>query len=678
LATADQPAPSARARIWPLTRRWTALVLLFVAVFVGLRLVQAVQARPEPTTVTTASVVVIGVTGRFQLTATDRAVLDAHRLNVQVAAVSVRPRYIGDCAAAGWATLGAGRRTAVSGLCDPQVQQQRVSDWPQRLAAAAANHGDARLGTLAGSVPVCVAAVGPGAALAAARPDGTLAHYETVQRFLTEGLTTPCPITVVDAGADADPIIDTLLDRPDTTIIVTGIGPAAQSSNPGLQALYFVPVTPAGWLTSASTRRDGVVNLTDLTRSLIDFGRSGSGTALTVPVDGASFQVRPGPVTGAAAEQHLEAVAALSQAVLRSDLVLGVGGALLLGVATVSAMARRFATARVVAAFATVVPASMMLTGAVPWSQASLPATMLSLAVAGWGVVLTVVVLAVARRIKAPVAVVGAAVTVFAFSVDAALGAVMQPGSMLNSRPVNGGRWYGFGNVTFAVYATATFVLVGYLVYRLRLAGQRRAGLVAAVVVGFFVVLCEGWPSMGADFGGVIALTPAVLWLVLALSDSAVTWRKLALAGALAVLVVAAISWLDWRRGPARSHLGGFVQRVLDGDAQDIVIRKAAAADQSLLTPAGIGTLIVGVAVWILLFRRLLPSASGDFGTIRPVAIAALGVAILGTLVNDGGVTVWYTSTAAFTITIAALLIDRAHTTERGSDRRGCMRSREN
>lgn len=678
MATADQPAPSARDRIWPLTRRWTALVLLFGAVFVGLRLVQAVQARPEPTTVTTASVVVIGVTGRFQLTATDRAVLDAHHLNVQVAAVSVRPRYIGDCAAAGWATLGAGRRTAVSGLCDPQVQQQRVSDWPQRLAAAAANHGDVRLGTLAGSVPVCVAAVGPGAALAAARPDGTLAHYETVQRFLTEGLTTPCPITVVDAGADADPIIDTLLDRPDTTIIVTGIGPAAQSSNPGLQALYFVPVTPAGWLTSASTRRDGVVNLTDLTRSLIDFGRSGSGTALTVPVDGAPFQVRPGPVTGAVAEQHLEAVAALSEAVLRSDLVLGVGGAILLGVATVSAMARRFATARVVAAFATVVPASMMLTGAVPWSQTSLPATMLSLAVAGWGVVLTVVVLAVGRRIKAPVAVVGAAVTVFAFSVDAALGAVMQPGSMLNSRPVNGGRWYGFGNVTFAVYATATLVLVGYLVYRLRLAGRRRAGLVAAVVVGFFVVLCEGWPSMGADFGGVIALTPAVLWLVLALSDSAVTWRKLALAGALAVLVVAAISWLDWRRGAARSHLGGFVQRVLDGDAQDIVIRKAAAAGQSLLTPAGIGTLIVGVAVWLLLFRRLLPPASDDFGTIRPVAIAALGVAILGTLVNDGGVTVWYTSTAAFTITIAALLIDRAHTTERSSDQRGRMRSREN
>ena len=67
-----------------------------------------------------------------------------------------------------------------------------------------------------------------------------------------------------------------------------------------------------------------------------------------------------------------------------------------------------------------------------------------------------------------PFAVVAAAVTVAAFTVDAALGGVMEPGSMLNSRPVNGGRWYGFGNVTFAVYAAATLVLVGYLAHRLR------------------------------------------------------------------------------------------------------------------------------------------------------------------------------------------------------------------
>ena len=114
---------------------------------------------------------------------------------------------------------------------------------------------------------------------------------------------------------------------------------------------------------------------------------------------------------------------------------------------------------------------------------------------------------------------------------------------MLNSRPVNGGRWYGFGNVTFAVYAAATLVLVGYLAHRLRTTGHRRAALVSVVVIGFGVVLCEGWPSMGADFGGVIALTPPLLWLLLVLADIPITWPKLiAIAGSALALVVAGLA----------------------------------------------------------------------------------------------------------------------------------------
>ena len=45
------------------------------------------------------------------------------------------------------------------------------------------------------------------------------------------------------------------------------------------------------------------------------------------------------------------------------------------------------------------------------------------------------------------------------------------------------------------------------------------------------MVICEGWPTMGADFGGVIALTPAVLWLLLRLSGVRITWPKCWLIG---------------------------------------------------------------------------------------------------------------------------------------------------
>jgi hypothetical protein len=90
----------------------------------------------------------------------------------------------------------------------------------------------------------------------------------------------------------------------------------------------------------------------------------------------------------------------------------------------------------------------MLLTGAVPWNATRWPVLVLLMTLTGWSIALTVAVFAGAKRLNVPFAVAGAAVTVTAFSVDAALGGVMEPGSMLNSRPVNGGRWYGFGNVS--------------------------------------------------------------------------------------------------------------------------------------------------------------------------------------------------------------------------------------
>ena len=74
--------------------------------FVGLRGLRALQPGPVVAAMPTGTVVVVGVTDRSSLTGSDRVLIDSHSSTVQFAAVSVRPRYIGDCAAAGWATLG--------------------------------------------------------------------------------------------------------------------------------------------------------------------------------------------------------------------------------------------------------------------------------------------------------------------------------------------------------------------------------------------------------------------------------------------------------------------------------------------------------------------------------------------------------------------------------------------
>ena len=118
----------------------------------------------------------------------------------------------------------------------------------------------------------------------------------------------------------------------------------------------------------------------------------------------------------------------------------------------------------------------------------------------------------------------------------------------------------------------------------------------------------------------------------------------------------------------------GFFQRVLDGDAFNIIIRKAVAATGSILNPLALGLVVAGVVAWVVLFRRLLPTLTTEFTTLHMVAVAALAVAILGTALNDGGITIWYTVTLTFTLTVAAFWTDpisHLNVTHRTAPQRG-------
>src|SRR5215212_11211112 len=266
----DEPPKSA----WPLSRGWTLVLSGLAVLFALLRGFYGLAAdSAEPSIMLTERVVVVGVTGRPQLTEADRTILTTHLESAQVGSMAARGRYVPDCAAASWTTLGAGRRAAVGGLCDPVVADGVVTDWAARQAAAAARNGDAQLGTLADSVSGCVAAVGPGAGLAAARPDGTIADYSTPQQFVDGGLDLRCPVTLIDAGGLSDRIIAGLARNDSVTLVVTGMGPAPGTLDRDLQVIYEVDTALPGWLTSASTRRQAIVTLTDLTRTLIDFSR---------------------------------------------------------------------------------------------------------------------------------------------------------------------------------------------------------------------------------------------------------------------------------------------------------------------------------------------------------------------------------------------------------------------
>ncbi|QDP98412.1 hypothetical protein FOE78_23135 [Microlunatus elymi] len=659
-------------RRFPLSVRAMLAVIALALIFALLRVISTLGEPPSSSAIYTSKLVVVGVTGRYQPDATDDKIISEHAGDVQTGAMSIRARNQGECAAAGWLTVGAGRRTGAGGLCTPSVTgsgaNARVDDWQARLKVAASNSGDARLGILAELSNGCVSAVGPGAALAAAKPDGSLQDYRTSDSFASNGYRLTCPLTLVDAGSRSDQVITALAGRKDVTVLVTGIGPDPGSHNQNLQLIYRLGTTLPGMMTSDTTRRHGIVTLIDLTRTLIDFSRGSAALPASAPVDGTLFQVDQQPVSTKIISDHLTMISNLS-AVAPIGYAAGAAiGVLMAALLTVFVATRRWRGVAIMVAGLTTLTASLMLTGSFPWAAQSHPAVALVITLCCWAVILPALALGLSRWLKIPIPIAAAGITMATFTVDAALGGVMQPGSLLNSRPVVGGRWYGFGNTTFGCYAAATLVVAGYLAHRFARTGRAKnirahqwMPVIAVLIIGGLAVACEGWPSMGADFGGVISLTPAVLFLALAVSGFKITWQRLAVIAVVAVVVVGIVSVLDWARGAGhRSHLGDFVQRVISGDAWPIIIRKAEASGATLIAPLGIAGVIIGVIIWVVIFRRLRHAITADlWSSYQVTAIAVLVTAIIGTLLNDAGISVFLTLTGPFAATTAGMLYYR-------------------
>jgi hypothetical protein len=64
--------------------------------------------------------------------------------------------------------------------------------------------------------------------------------------------------------------------------------------------------------------------------------------------------------------------------------------------------------------------------------------------------------------------------------------------------------------------------------------------------------------------------------------------------------------------------------------------------------------------LWIVIFKYVVSRISPDFTTARSALIAALIVAILGTVLNDGGISVWLTVTGEMTIVMSWFFLDWA------------------
>ncbi len=308
-------------------------------------------------------------------------------------------------------------------------------------------------------------------------------------------------------------------------------------------------------------------------------------------------------------------------------------------------------------------PVAATLANLVPWWRTGSPGWAVTGVVVLWIAVLTAVALLppVRRRLLGPMAVV-AGTTALVLVADVVTGATLQLSAPLGVSTVVGARFYGFNNTSFAVFAAAVLLAAAGAADPLVRSGRRRTAALVVAGIGLVAAVVNGTPGLGSDFGGPPALLPGFAVLALAAAGIRLTWQRavVVLGGTGAAML--AFLLVDWLRPPEdRTHLGRFVDTVLDGGLGDVVGRKLAQNVANLggtwLTLLAVG----GIAlVVVVLLRPLRQAASapdgGAYGwlssgepltalataapMLRPVVWALAVTLGIGFLVNDSGIVI--------------------------------------
>ena len=246
-----------------------------------------------------------------------------------------------------------------------------------------------------------------------------------------------------------------------------------------------------------------------------------------------------------------------------------------------------------------------------------------------------------ARRRSATLALaLGPAVTAVILIADQLSGAHLQLSAPLGDNPIVAGRFHGMGNTDFALMCTSAVICAALAAGALRRAGRRRLGLVAAAALLVVAIVVDAAPVIGDDFGGILAMGPAALLLMVLLAGIRLTWRRVVAIALAAIALAVGVALLDYARpADSQTHVGRFVGAVLHGGAGKTIHRKFDASLTSFKSVAL--TILVGILIVIVVAaRREVAAVLRSIDGLSEAALALVVLAVLGTFLNDSGVVV--------------------------------------
>jgi hypothetical protein len=455
--------------------------------------------------------------------------------------------------------------------------------------------------------------------------------------------------TLDQALANTDRLVGALLANVNAvTDAVVVVGPAPSRAAGGLTvAAVRSPRMRAGLLRSGTTQRAGYVQLMDVAPTVLQI----LGVHRPATMRGRPFSVSASTESAQAMRASLidgNDAAAFRRVILTPvALVFTVLVATLVLAAVVGVVSARRGRPRVLRILPWLALATLGYVAAVYLARL-LPFHRLGI-VAFWGFLVAVSVAFAAatwwgsRRRPLDALLTGLAALVALLVVDVVLGSPLQFDSGFGFSPEVAGRFIGYGNVSYAVLASASVLLAGLLAYRVR----GRSGAWLAVAVLGLAVVADGAPFWGADVGGVLTMVPAFALAVVLLFRLRVRARTLLiLAGAtLSALTLAAVVDLS-RPASNRTHLARLVEQIGGQGSSALTTVLHRKLEMSLATLSSsqwrpMVPLVLGFVAFLVWGPgRMFAALVERVPQLRAVLAGLALVAVLGFALNDQGIVV--------------------------------------
>ncbi|MGH2772365.1 MAG: hypothetical protein ACRDIU_04415, partial [Actinomycetota bacterium] len=226
------------------------------------------------------------------------------------------------------------------------------------------------------------------------------------------------------------------------------------------------------------------------------------------------------------------------------------------------------------------------------------------------------------------------------FLVDLAAGAPAQLDTIFGYTSVSGARFYGIGNLGFAMFAASILMLAGMIAERDHY--WRWVALGAVALASFWAAA----PRFGADVGGTLAMVPVLLIFGVGLIfKKRIPWRRLPAVALAGFGVVAVLGLIELARPVAeRTHLGNFFAGWIEepGASAALLRRKIVSSATFGILPWGL-VVPATIIVLVVISRRYTQLWQGLIGRrpyFRTTLEALIAAAIGGSVFNDSGVTV--------------------------------------